>query len=167
MHDMPFIYLVLPFALAWACYTEIRQRRISNWLTLPLMALGLGAGLIDGDVSGLLDAFLGLLIAGGVFLPFCLLGVVGGGDMKLMAGVGAVVSYPMVLRVLTDTCIASGLIAIAIMAWHGILFTTLANVFRIMVGLPRRRDGLRHPPLVPYGLAIAIGTLFAVFFQSF
>ena len=48
-----------------------------------------------------------------------------------------------------------------------VIFTTLANVFRIMVGMPRRRDGLRHPPLVPYGLAIAIGTLFAVFFQSF
>ena len=87
--------------------------------------------------------------------------------MKLMAAVGAIVGWPMVLRVLCDTCIAGGLIAVAIMAWNGILLTTLANVFRIMVGMPRRQQGLRNPPMVPYALAITVGTLIAVFVQDF
>ena len=164
---MPIVWIALPFILAFACYWEIRERRIPNWLTLGGIALGLGAAVIEGGAEGLKDAALGLAIAGGLFLPFCLLGVVGGGDMKLMAAVGAIVGWPMVLRVVCNTCIAGGLIAVAIMAWNGILLTTLANVFRIMVGMQRRTKGLRNPPMVPYALAITIGTLVAVFIQEF
>ena len=164
---MPIVWIALPFILAFACYGEIKERRIPNWLTLGAIALGLGAAIIEGGLAGLTDSALGLAIAGGLFLPFCLLGVVGGGDMKLMAAVGAIVGWPMVLRVLCDTCIAGGLIAVAIMAWNGILLTTLANVFRIMVGMQRRQQGLRNPPMVPYALAITIGTIVAVFVQEF
>ena len=164
---MPIVWIALPFLLADACYGEIRSRRIPNWLTLGGIALGLGAAAIEGEWDGLCDSALGLAIAGGLFLPFCLLGVVGGGDMKLMAAVGAIVGWPMVLRVLTDTCIAGGVIAVAIMAWKGILLTTLANVFRIMVGMPRKARSLRDAPTVPYALAITAGTLVAVFIQDF
>lgn len=83
--------------------------------------------------------------------------------MKLMAATGAIVGYPLVLRVLTDTCMAGGLLA-AIMAWNGILLTTFANAFRVVFGMPRRTRGLRRPPMVPYGLAIAAGTLYAILF---
>lgn len=164
---MPIVWIALPVILAFACYGEIKARRIPNWLTLGSMVLGLGAALIDGGGEGLVDSVLGLAVAGGLFLPFCLLGVVGGGDMKLMAAVGAITGWPMVLRVLCNTCIAGGLIAVAIMAWNGVLLTTLANAFRIMVGMQRRSKGLRNPPMVPYALAITIGTLVAVFFQDF
>ena len=164
---MPIVWIALPVILAFACYGEIKARRIPNWLTLGSMVLGLGAALIDGGGEGLVDSVLGLAVAGGLFLPFCLLGVVGGGDMKLMAAVGAITGWPMVLRVLCNTCVAGGLIAVAIMAWNGVLLTTLANAFRIMVGMQRRSKGLRNPPMVPYALAITIGTLVAVFFQDF
>ena len=164
---MPIVWTVLPFLLAFACYGEIKSRRIPNWLTLGGIALGIGAAAIENGLEGLTDSALGLAIAGGLFLPFCLLGVVGGGDMKLMAAVGAITGWPMVLRVLCDTCIAGGLIAVAIMAWNGVLLTTLANVFRLMVGMQRRSKGLRNPPMVPYALAITLGTLVAVFVQEF
>ena len=174
---MPIVWIALPFILAFACFGEIRERRIPNWLTLGAMALGLGAAAIEGGGEGLVDSVLGLALAGGLFLPFCLLGVVGGGDMKLMAAVGAIVGWPMALRVVCDTCIAGGLIAVAMMAWKGVavammawkgvLLTTLANAFRIIFGMPRRSQGLRNPPMVPYALAITIGTLVAVFIQDF
>ncbi len=164
---MPIVWISLPFILAFACYGEIRERRIPNWLTLGSIALGVGAAGIEGGLDGLAESALGLAIAGGLFLPFCLLGVVGGGDMKLMAAVGAIVGWPMALRVVCNTCIAGGLIAIAIMAWNGVLLTTLANVFRIMAGMPRKTRGLRNPPMVPYALAITLGTLIAVFVQEF
>ena len=164
---MPIVWLALPFLLAFACYGEIKSRRIPNWLTLGGIALGIGAAAIENGLEGLTDSALGLAIAGGLFLPFCLLGVVGGGDMKLMAAVGAITGWPMVLRVLCDTCIAGGLIAVAIMAWNGVLLTTLANAFRLMVGMQRRNQGLRNPPMVPYALAITLGTLVAVFVQEF
>ena len=164
---MPIVWIALPFILAFACYGEIRERRIPNWLTLGAIALGVGPAVNEGGVEGLKDSALGLAIAGGLFLPFCLLGVVGGGDMKLMAAVGAIVGWPMVLRVVCNTCIAGGVSAVAIMAWNGVLLTTLANVFKIMVGMPRKQQGLRNPPMVPYALAITAGTLVAVFVQEF
>ena len=164
---MPLVWVALPFILAFACYGEIRERKIPNWLTLGGIVLGIGAAVIEGGVDGLTDSALGLAIAGGLFLPFCLLGVVGGGDMKLMAAVGAIVGWPMVLRVVCNTCIAGGVIAVAIMAWNGVLLTTLANTFRILVGMPRRAQGLRNPPMVPYALAITLGTLIAAFMQDF
>lgn len=162
--ELKLVYIALPILFAFACYGEIRARRIPNWLTVAGMALGLGSAFIEEWLPGLWNSFLGLLIAGGVFLPFCLMGVVGGGDMKLMAATGAIVGYPLVLRVLTDTCMAGGLLAVAIMAWNGILFTTFANAFRILFGMPRPNKGLKRPPMVPYGIAIAVGTLYSVFF---
>ena len=164
---MQLVFIVLPFILAFACYGEIRERRIPNWLTLGTIALGLGSAVIENGLQGLCDSALGLAVAGGAFLPFCLLGIVGGGDMKLMAGVGAVTCYPLALRVLCDTCLAGGIIAIALMAWHGVLLTTLANAARVVFGMPRRREGLSKSLTVPYALAITIGTIFAVFFQDF
>lgn len=162
--ELKLVYVALPILFAFACYGEIRARRIPNWLTVAGMALGLGAAFIEEWLPGLWKSLLGLIIAGGVFLPFCLMGVVGGGDMKLMAATGAIVGYPLVLRVLTDTCMAGGLLAVAIMAWNGILFTTFANAFRILFGMPRANRGLKRPPMVPYGIAIAAGTLYSVFF---
>ena len=161
---MPLVFVFLPILFAFACYGEVRSRRIPNWLTGAGMVLGLGAAFIEGWFPGLGNAFLGLLIGGGILLPFCLLGVVGGGDMKLMAATGAIVGYPLVLRVMTDVCLAGGLLAVGIMAWNGILLTTFANAFKILFGMPKASKGLKRPPMVPYGLAIAAGTLYAVFF---
>jgi len=165
--EMPVAYLVLPILFAFACYGEVKVRRISNYITIPAILFGLGAGWICYGLDGLESAAIGLAVAGGVFLPFCLLGVVGGGDMKLLAATGAIVGYPLVLRVLTGTCVAGGVLAVAIMAWNGVLLSTLADAFRIMVGMGRRHPGLRKPPMVPYGLAIAVGTIYAVFFQTY
>lgn len=161
---MPLVFVFLPILFAFACYGEVRSRRIPNWLTGAGMVLGLGAAFIEGWFPGLWNACLGLLIGGGILLPFCLLGVVGGGDMKLMAATGAIVGYPLVLRVMTDVCLAGGLLAVGIMAWNGILLTTFANAFKILFGMPKPAKGLKRPPMVPYGLAIAAGTLYAVFF---
>lgn len=162
---MPLVFVCLPIFLAFACYGEVRWRRIPNVLTGVGALVGLGAALAEGWLPGLWNACLGLLLGGGVLLPFCLLGVVGGGDMKLMAATGAIVGYPLILRVVTDVCLAGGLLAIAIMAWNGILLSTFANAFKILFGMPKPAKGLRKPPLVPYGLAIAAGTLYAVFFD--
>ena len=167
MGPMPLIFIALPVLLAVACYTEIRLHRIPNLLTYAGIVLGLGAAALTGGWTGLEDSAIGLALAGCVFLPFCLMGVVGGGDMKLMAAVGAIVGWPLVLGVLCDIFLAGGLLAIGIMVWNGVFWTTLANAFRVLVGAPRRANGLRNPPMVPYGIAIAAGTLFAVFYKAF
>ena len=174
MNSWHISFIVLPVLFALAIYGEVLKRRIPNYLTLAGMAFGLVAALIESGVPGLKDAAIGLLVGGGVFLPFCLLGLVGGGDMKLMAATGAIIGYPLVLRALTDTCIAGGLLAVGIAAWNGTLLTAFAEAFRIIFGAKKRRDekkvsadgdGERRPlpTMIPYGIAIAAGTIYTIF----
>ena len=170
-------FIALPVLFALAIYGEVLKRRIPNYLTLAGMAFGLVAAVIEGGVPGLKDAAIGLLVGGGVFLPFCLFGLVGGGDMKLMAATGAILGYPLVLRALTDTCIAGGLLAVGIAAWNGTLLTAFAAAFRIIFGANRKRgekkggaadaeggdEGRPLPTMIPYGVAIAAGTIYTIF----
>ena len=174
MNSWHISFIALPVLFALAIYGEVLKRRIPNWLTLAGMAFGLGAALIESGVPGLKESAIGLLVGGGVFLPFCLFGLVGGGDMKLMAATGAIVGYPLVLRALTDTCIAGGLLAVGIAAWNGTLLTAFAEAFRIIFGAKKKRDekkvstdgdGERRPlpTMIPYGIAIAAGTIYTIF----
>ena len=106
--------ILLPPIFVVAGYTEIKRRRIPNWLTVSGMVCGLAGAFIIGDLAGLKSSALGLLIGGGVFFPFCLMGVLGGGDLKLMAAVGAIVGVEdhAIWRVLYYTCFAGGALAL-------------------------------------------------------
>src|SRR5688572_12919367 len=80
---------LLAFTLAWAVVTDLRSRRISNRLTVPVMALGLAAGGLWGGWGGLANSVSGLLLGAALLLLPWVFGALGGGDLKLMAAVGA------------------------------------------------------------------------------
>ena len=68
---------------------DIHSRRIPNWLTFPMMITGLAFSALTYGPYGLLGSFAALLI---VSLPYVLLFIFaggGGGDAKIMAGIGA------------------------------------------------------------------------------
>ena len=75
---------------------DVRGQRIPNWLTYSglLAALVVRAGL--GGWTGLKGGLAGMLFAGGIFFLLFLLGGMGGGDVKLMAAVGAWVGLAQV-----------------------------------------------------------------------
>ena len=81
---------VLTFAVAAAgCATDLRSRRIPNWLTGGAATMALAYHLWTGGPSALLLSLAGLLVGGAIFfLPFAL-GGLGGGDVKLLAALGA------------------------------------------------------------------------------
>src|SRR5947209_11249935 len=72
-----------------AAYTDLRSRRIPNWLTLSAAVIGLGLNLALGGAAGGLTAVLGLGLGLAMLLPFYLLRAVGAGDVKLLAALGA------------------------------------------------------------------------------
>ena len=80
---------VLVVLAAGATYWDLRSRRVPNALTFSCALAGLAMGGLERGGAGLLPPAAGLLVAGGVFLPFVVLGYVGGGDMKLLAAAGA------------------------------------------------------------------------------
>ncbi|KIU14654.1 prepilin peptidase [Mycolicibacterium llatzerense] len=70
------------------CVYDFRERRLPNWLTLPGAAALLGGGLITGKGSA---AALGAVALFGLYLLVHLLNpkAMGGGDVKLALGLGA------------------------------------------------------------------------------
>ncbi len=75
--------------LAWAAVVDLRTRRIPNWLTFSLVLAGLGQSFTWARTVGPADAFLGLLTGFGLTFILFGIGALGGGDVKLLAGLGA------------------------------------------------------------------------------
>jgi prepilin peptidase CpaA len=159
------------FVLAVATFTDLRTRRISNWLVLPFLVAGVTlSGWLHGwhgigqSVSGLM---LGALVYGFV----CWMGGMGMGDVKLCAAIGAWIGPGQLLTALILTGIVGGLMALIWAAAGGFLGELFKNVGSLVVGVKKR--GMRpHPELVlsnpavrkmPYAPAIAIGTLASFF----
>ena len=148
--------------------TDIRSARIPNRLTYTalLAALPLRTALLG--LSGLKSGTIGMLVAGGLFLLLYTLGAMGGGDMKLMAAVGAWVGGTQVMTLILAAALAGGVLAIGRVIFHNRVGQTLRNIMQLIYY--RLTSGLQpHPELnvkssgsqrVPYGVAIAVGALF-------
>ncbi|MFI5378573.1 MAG: prepilin peptidase [Tepidisphaerales bacterium] len=101
---IPFFPLVAMLGIAAAI--DLRRRRIPNWVTLPLMLAGLVQSWTAAATVVPLAAWLGLLAGGGLSLPLFVLGVRGGGDVKLLAAVGAWIGPKGVLLVYAGAAVA-------------------------------------------------------------
>ncbi len=155
----------LAIILIVGVYTELTAKRIPN----PLTFLGMLAGLILAYFPGglTIQASIGGLVIGfGILFFFYLFGGMGGGDVKLMGAVGALVGYPLILTVLFFTSIIGGFMAIMVLIWRG----AGAHRMKRRAAAAAEAGGevvagevTSQLQTIPYGVAIAIGTLLALF----
>jgi prepilin peptidase CpaA len=75
--------------LAWAAVTDCASRRIPNWLSFTLTLTGLLQCLTATPNVGFVNSVLGMLVGFGLTFIFFAVGAMGGGDVKLLTGVGA------------------------------------------------------------------------------
>ena len=75
--------------LTWAAAVDVRCRRIPNWLSFSLLLAGFAQSLTWCRTVGPADACLGFLTGFGLTFALFGLGALGGGDVKLLAGIGA------------------------------------------------------------------------------
>ncbi len=90
-------------------------------------------------------------------------GTVGGGDVKLMGGVGALLGFPAGLNALISSILVGGFCAAIILLWQGRLFPMLgyaASKFwsKIYPAYVPRPPPPEHKDAFPFGVAIALGT---------
>jgi len=107
---------------------DVQMGKIPNVLTYPSWVVGFVLALGLGGVGGLGNAVLGFAVG---FVPLFLLylrGGMGGGDVKLMAGVGALMGYPFVVNALVSTILVGGLLAFLIVLWEGQIWNTIKFV---------------------------------------
>lgn len=111
-----------------ACVTDLRARRIPNPLTFGAALAGLLYQFVTGGIDGLGQAAAGWLVGAVIFiLPFAL-GGLGGGDVKLLAALGAWLGPVDVLWLSLYTGVAGGAMALAVSVKYGYLGTAIQNV---------------------------------------
>jgi prepilin peptidase CpaA len=163
--DATFVGMSLVCASIGA-WSDVRTRRIPNWLTGPSILAGLILHLAFGGWHALGTSALAGVLAGAVFLVFHLAGGMGAGDVKLMTAVSVLAGLNYFVEILIATALMGGLFALALALSRRRLKHTLANI-GVLVG-HHGTSGLRpHSDLnvsnaetlrLPYGIAIAAGT---------
>jgi prepilin peptidase CpaA len=146
-----------------AGWTDLRSRRIPNWLTVSGAAVGVVANTVLGGWAGLKTSLLGLVLGLGLLLPLVLLRSLGAGDWKLAGALGAFTGPTVLIDLLIGSVFVAGLMALALVIYKGRMRQTLRNIGHILVSLvtfqlPGTRVSLDNPDSlkVPYGVALAL-----------
>jgi len=100
--------------------TDWRHRRIPNWLTMA----GLAAGFLLHGVD-VLAPLQGAGLALAIHLPLFALRALGGGDVKLMAALGAIAGWRAWLTIFVFSAVLGGVWALALAIRHKALRQTL------------------------------------------
>ena len=152
-------WLIVITGLA-AVIEDLGWRRVSNWTSGGAVAGGLIVHYLQKGWPGAWHSLLGALIGFGVFLVFYLMGGMGGGDVKLMSGFGALLGDGRILPAALLAAASGGVMALGYLAVRGILRRS-----RIWLGVavpeaPPGGDKSRES--IPYAPAITLGAWLAL-----
>lgn len=145
-----------------AAATDLRSRRVPNWLTVPGLLIGIAANTWLSGWSGLKASLLGAVVGLALLLPFVLLRSLGAGDWKLAGALGAFTGPSILVDLLLGSVLVAGVMAMALVIYKRRTRETMRNIGHILVSLvtfrlPGERVSLDNPESlkVPYGVALA------------
>jgi prepilin peptidase CpaA len=113
------VWIAIGVGLA-AVIDDLARRHIANWIPAAALAGGFGWQIGQNGWQGALSALAGTGVGFLVFLIFFLMGGMGGGDVKLMAGFGALLGTSGVLQAALWTAGIGGIMAVAILGWKAL-----------------------------------------------
>ena len=163
--------VILVAVVVTAAVTDLKSGRIYNRLVYPAVVVGLLLALVGGGWAGLKDHALAAAIGFGVLFLCYAIGGMGGGDVKLMAAVGALGGLSRG---------EEGMFIVFVLFWAfaiGVALGLLAAIWRRVLGRTARRTwwGLKVLTLpgtnlkdavpqkasirVPFGFATGLATL--------
>ena len=108
---------VLGASLAAAVW-DLRQRRIPNALTFPLLGSGIAYSAWVGGLSGAAGSLGGCLLAALPFVVLFLYAGGGAGDAKLMGAIGAWLGVSLSVVALLAVVLVGAALGLAQAAWH-------------------------------------------------
>ena len=165
---IPVPYLTAALVLM-AAFCDLRSREIPNWLTLGGIVSGLAVHSYLTGWSGLQFSAAGLGVAALVFLPLWWMRWLGGGDMKLMAAVGALTGWSNLIVIFIFDAMLGGVVALVAVITRGRSRRTLHNIGRMVSAMlhgkaphevsPELEAGTEESMGMPRAVTIAIATL--------
>ncbi len=153
------VWIAILVGLA-AAADDLARRRIAHWIPAAALAGGFGWQIGQKGIwTGSLHALGGAAVGFAVFLVFYLLGGMGGGDVKLMAGFGALLGLPGVLWAALWTAVFGGVIAIGAVAWQAaakVLRRTLRRAAAVSGEVRERQESIPYAPAIVLGVWLAL-----------
>jgi prepilin peptidase CpaA len=165
---------VLVAVLVTAAVCDLARGKVFNWLTYPAIVVGLGLAALRGAAAGnvwegLTDGLAGFGFAFGVLFVAYLVGGMGGGDVKLMGAVGALVGWNgladyAALHAVFYSFLTAAAVGLVLMVWRGQTRAVVRNLLLAVRILPLPRatmDEAVGPKTlhVPFGFAVCLGTV--------
>ena len=155
-----------------AIYTDIIYRKIFNYLTIPSIIIGFMLAVWSGESSVIFSSLVGFLVGLLILMPLFMLGGMGGGDVKLLAAFGALGGYPFIIWSVVYMAFIGGIFAFFSLLWE----RQVAESIREMKGFGSSIAILFYHPgtsinlpdgkikaSIPYGVAISLGAIIAMF----
>jgi prepilin peptidase CpaA len=149
--------------------TDLKERKIYNDVLVPFLLASWILHTFTNGVSGLLESLLGTLVGLGILLIPYLLGGMGAGDVKLLAVIGGIKGIEFVLMASLYMALAGGIIAIFVILFRkGFLrkIMYLLHGLRHGMQLSLLEDKDTMKSTFPYGVAIAAGAFYQIFFPG-
>lgn len=131
--------------LIWAAIEDLRNRRIPNWLTFSLLLSGMAQSFMHGSLSTPGMSIAGFAVGFGLTFVLFLLNAVGGGDVKLLAGLGAWFGPMAVFQIFVLEAVIGAVLVIAQATAQGRMKVLLRNSAVVAINLAHVKDvGIDH-----------------------
>ncbi len=154
-----------------AAMTDLARARIPNLLTIPALGAGIAYHASSTGLQGALSATAGAAVGMGLLLWMFWLGAMGGGDVKLLAALGAWLGVRDILSLGLLSILVGGALAVVLLASKGRIKDFARRMQEFVLSLVVR-ELERHAPRIdrkhkmPFGVAIAGATFWQVLFGS-
>lgn len=156
---------VYTLLLVYAAVTDLKTRRIPNYVVLVLGIAGFGFSVLHAPpLEGAMRGVGGLVTGLVLWLPFYMMGWLGAGDVKLFAASGVWLGPGRTLEGAVIAALAGALLAVGWMAWNHGLKRVVETVWLATVAptvLATSAESGRSSRSLPYGVALVVGALVA------
>jgi prepilin peptidase CpaA len=167
------VYFILSIALIISLFTDLKDRKILNIVTIPTILFGLIFFSITQGWNGFLFSILGLFVGLVVLIIPFLLGGMGAGDVKLMGAIGALMGTSFVFYSFIYAALIGGVISLLLIINSKglkdsikLFFYNLIFFQKSFVSMIVNKDKEKSITF-PYGVPIVLGTICSLLWGGF
>jgi len=158
--------VILIVATLYCVYTDIKERKIKNYITFPLMGIGLIYNVCIAGLSGAWFSLKGILLSAILTLPLSLVGGFGMGDVKLFMAIGSVKGFVFSLGTIIYSLFTSVLLSLLFKPRE--FFKVIKNIYNMAIGVlyrnPFKISKEKSALVIPYAIFIMCGLIFTYIF---
>ena len=154
-----------------AFVTDLRSMKIPNVITVTGIFTGLSYHLLTDGWRGAWFSAAGAAVGFGLMFVLYLLRAVGGGDVKLFAGIGAWTGMALTLSTMMYSILAAGCIGLILLIWRQETGYRLRRIASSLLGAAVLRSPApiqavaKQQLQFPFMLAVVPGVLLAIYYM--